>query len=114
MEGGGAVNVLARLEEVFFFDTVLADFLIRNASKEWRCSTVHRCLGNVGTNHLESWKSWKVLFPEELLQTASSAGIMDQIKAPDCALSPLLGCVLINCWHDRCGMDLPHLHPREE
>lgn len=53
MEGGGAVNVLARLEEVFF-DTVLADFLISNASKQRRCSAVHPCLGNVGANHLES------------------------------------------------------------
>lgn len=53
MEGGGAVNVLARLEEVFF-DTVLADFLISNASKQRRCSTVHPCLGGVGANHLGS------------------------------------------------------------
>lgn len=53
MEGGGAVNVLARLEEGFF-DTVLADFLISNASKQQRCSTVYPCLGNVGANHLES------------------------------------------------------------
>lgn len=57
---------------------------------------------------------WKVLFPKELLQTAFLAGITDQIKAPGCVLNPLLGCVFISCWHDRCGMDLSHLHPREE
>lgn len=33
---------------------------------------------------------WKVLFPKELLQTAFSAGIMDQIKAP--------GCARVHCW----------------
>lgn len=33
---------------------------------------------------------WKVLFPKELLQTAFSAGITDQIKAP--------GCARIHCW----------------
>lgn len=36
---------------------------------------------------------WKVLFPKEFLLTAFSAGIVDQIKAPGCVPSPLLGCV---------------------
>lgn len=57
---------------------------------------------------------WKVLFPKELLQTAFSAGIMDQIKALSCVPNPLPGCVFISCWHDRCGVGLSHLHPREE
>lgn len=39
---------------------------------------------------------WNVLFPKEFLQTAFSAGIMDQIKSAGCVPSPLLGCVFIN------------------